>query len=93
MIDVTVAHDRKDNTEAAYQRKIDRYESFGIIKPLVVGSLGFWHPKNDEIRSIVGINHNLWTKLRRAARTIAIEHSMEIIHDHISTSCHLSNPQ
>ena len=93
MIDVNVAHDRKDDTEAAYQRKIDGYSSFGIIKPLVIGSLGFWHPKNDEIRSIIGINHNLWTKLRRAARTIAIEHSMEIIHDHISTSCHLSNPQ
>ena len=71
----------------------DRYESFGFSKPLVVGSLGFWHPKNDEIRSIIGINHNLWTKLRRAASTIAIEHSMETIRDHVSKSCHLSNPQ
>ena len=89
MIDVTVAHDRIDNTEAAYQRKIDRYVSFGIIKPLVVGSLGFWHPKNDEIRSITGIAHKSWAKLRRAARNIAIEHSMDIIRCHLSIPCSL----
>jgi len=62
MIDVTVAFDRWDDVSSAYQRKIDRYKTFGTIKPLLVGSLGFWHPKNDEIRSIIAINHRLWVK-------------------------------
>ena len=85
MVDVTVAFDSSKNIEAAFQKKIEKYRSFGIIKPLVVGSLGFWHPKNDEIWSLAGINPKIWARFKNKARTIAIEQSLNIFRSHVSS--------
>ncbi|KZS00116.1 Uncharacterized protein APZ42_003722, partial [Daphnia magna] len=56
MVDVVVCYDQPGSMENAYRRKYDKYSSHGRILLLVVGSLGSWYPRNDEIRSILGIN-------------------------------------
>ncbi|KZS00287.1 Uncharacterized protein APZ42_003472, partial [Daphnia magna] len=48
----------------------------------VVGSLGSWYPRNDEIRSILGINGRSWGAFRFKARLAAIHGSMEMVCAH-----------
>ncbi|KZS00317.1 Uncharacterized protein APZ42_003413, partial [Daphnia magna] len=55
MVDVVVCYDQPGSMENAYQRKYDKFSSHGRILPLVVGSLGSGYPRNEEIRSILGI--------------------------------------
>ncbi|KAK4013385.1 hypothetical protein OUZ56_025914 [Daphnia magna] len=73
MVDVVVCYDQPGSMENAYQRKYDKYSSHGRILPLVVGSLGSWYPRNDEIRSILGINGRSWGAFRFKARLAAIQ--------------------
>ncbi|KAK4045778.1 hypothetical protein OUZ56_033746 [Daphnia magna] len=49
---------------------------------LVVGSLGSWYPRNDEIRSILGINGRSWGAFRFKARLAAIQGSMDMVCAH-----------
>ncbi|KAK4028006.1 hypothetical protein OUZ56_017169 [Daphnia magna] len=82
MVDVVVCYDQPGSMENAYQRKYDKYSSHGRILPLVVGSLGSWYPRNDEIRSILGINGRSWGAFRFKARLAAIQGSMEMVCAH-----------
>ncbi|KAK4045785.1 hypothetical protein OUZ56_033759 [Daphnia magna] len=68
--------------ENAYQRKIAKYSSLGRILPLVIGSLGSWNPRNEEIRSILGIDGRSWGAFRFKARLAAIQGSMEMVCAH-----------
>jgi hypothetical protein len=49
LIDVNVPYDNEGNLEIAFNRKVTKYMTLGNILPLVVGSLGSWHPRNDDI--------------------------------------------
>ncbi|KAI9555957.1 hypothetical protein GHT06_018502 [Daphnia sinensis] len=60
MVDVVVCYDQPGSMENAYQRKIEKYSSLGRILPLVFGSLGLWNPRNEDIRSILGIDGRTW---------------------------------
>ncbi|KAK4024549.1 hypothetical protein OUZ56_009971 [Daphnia magna] len=82
MVDVVVCYDQPGSMENAYQRKYDKYSSHGRILPLVVGSLGSWYPRNDEIRSILGINGRSWGAFRFKARLTAIQGSMDMVCAH-----------
>ncbi|KZS08308.1 Uncharacterized protein APZ42_027789 [Daphnia magna] len=82
MVDVVVCYDQPGSMENAYQRKYDKYSSHGRILPLVVGSLGSWYPRNDEIRSILGINGRSWGAFRFKARLAAIQGSIEMMCAH-----------
>jgi hypothetical protein len=68
--------------ENAYKRKFEKYSSLGRILPLVVGSLGSWYPKNEDIRSILGIDGRSWGAFRFRARTAAIQGSMDMVCAH-----------
>ena len=83
MIDVAVAFDDPVNLEAAYTRKVEKYQEHGVILPLVVGSLGSWYPPNDDIRGVLGLNARSWAVFRRRARLMAIRGSMAMIRDHL----------
>ena len=84
MVDVVVAYDDPGNLEKAYNRKIGKYQDFGKILPLVVGSLGSWPSSNDDIRSFLGINGRKWGTFRRKACLLAIKGSIRIIQSHLS---------
>jgi len=84
MIDVAVSFDHVGNLEKAYNRKSTKYQHMGKILPLVVGSLGAWYPRNDDIRSLLGIDGRSWTAFRRKARLLAIKGSMEIVREHLT---------
>ncbi|KAK4009349.1 hypothetical protein OUZ56_018466 [Daphnia magna] len=77
MVNVVVCYDQPGSMENAYQRKYDKYSSHGRILPLVVGSLGSWHPRNDEIHSILGINGRSGNAFRFKAQLAAIQGSMD----------------
>ena len=83
MIDVAVSYDIEENLEAAYNRKVTKYQHLGRVLPLVVGSLGSWYPPNDNIRSLLAIDGRSWATFRRKARVAAIQGSMSIIRDHL----------
>ena len=83
LIDVNVPYDNIGNLEIAFNRKVTKYMTLGNILPLVVGSLGSWHPRNDDIRSLLGIDGRTWGLFRKKARLAAIQGSMAIVHDHI----------
>ena len=83
LIDVNVPYDNEGNLEIAFNRKVTKYMTLGNILPLVVGSLGSWHPRNDEIRSLLGIDGRTWGVFRKKARLAAIQGSMVIIHNHL----------
>jgi hypothetical protein len=85
MIDVAVSYDNLGNLEAAYSRKVAKYQHLGRVVPLVVGSLGSWLPSNDDIRSLLGIDGRSWAIFRRKARLAAIQGSMSIIREHLKT--------
>ena len=92
MIDLTVPYEGSRNIEAAYHRKVTKYQSFGMIEPLIIGSIGFWHPKNDDIRALAIINPKIWADYRRKIRTIAIEQSLNIFRSYINPSTAPSHP-
>ncbi|KAK4027849.1 hypothetical protein OUZ56_016990 [Daphnia magna] len=79
MVDVVVCYDQPGSLENAYQRKYDKYSSHGRVLPLVVGSHGSWYPRNDEIRSILGINGRSLDAFRFKARLAAIQRSIEMV--------------
>ncbi|KZS12109.1 Uncharacterized protein APZ42_023037 [Daphnia magna] len=83
MVDVVVCYDQPGSMENAYQRKYDKYSSHGRILSLVVGSLGSWYPRDDEIRSILGINGRSWGAFRFKARLAAIQGSMDMVCAHL----------
>jgi Reverse transcriptase (RNA-dependent DNA polymerase) len=86
MIDVVVAFDDPVKLEAAYKRKVEKYQEHGVILPLVVGSLGSWYPPNDDIRGVLGLNARSWAVFRRRARLAAIKGSMAMLRDHLKVS-------
>jgi len=86
LIDVAVSYDTTPNLEAAFHRKVSKYEALGRIFPLVVGSLGAWFPRNDDIKSILGIDGRSWSAFRQKARVAAVKGSTCIIASHLSGS-------
>ncbi|KAI9556009.1 hypothetical protein GHT06_018569 [Daphnia sinensis] len=86
MIDVAVSYDISDNLQAAYNRKVTKYQHLGQVLPLVLGSLGSWYPMNEDIRSLLGIDHRSWCTFRRRSRLAAIKGSMEMIREHLATT-------
>ena len=84
MLDVVVSYDTPSNMEAAFRRKVDKYMTLGNILPLVVGSLGSWYPRNDEIRSLLNISGRSWCAFKRKARIAAIQGSMLMIRSHMA---------
>ena len=83
MIDVAVSYDIEDYLEAAYNRKVAKYQHLGRVFPLiVVGSLGSRYPANDNIRSLLASNGRRWATFGRKARVAVIHGSMSIIRDH-----------
>ena len=86
VIDITIPYDTPENLDAAHNRKTEKYSSMGKVLPLVVGSLGSWHPRNNDIRSLLGIDGRSWTSFRRACRISAISGSMDIIRSHVRPS-------
>lgn len=84
MIDVAVSYDLPENLEAAYSRKVNKYQHLGRILPLVVGSLGSWYPSNDDIRSLLAISGRSWGAFRKKARLAAIKGSMEMVREHLT---------
>ena len=85
MVDVAVSYDTPRSLEAAFNRKVDKYEALGRTLPLVVGSLGSWHPRNDEIRSLLNIDGRSWCAFRRKARIAAILGSLNMVRSHLAS--------
>ena len=86
MIDVAISYDHSENLEAAYTRKVLKYEHLGQVQPLVVGSLGSWYPLNEDIRSLLAIDHRSWSAFRRKSRLAAIKGSMEMVRKHLTNT-------
>ena len=86
VIDITIPYDTPENLDAAHNRKTEKYSPMGKVLPLVVGSLGSWHPRNNDIRSLLRIDGRSWTSFRRACRISAISGSMDIIRSHVRPS-------
>jgi hypothetical protein len=86
MIDVAISYDHSENLEAAYTRKVLKYEHLGQVQPLVVGSLGSWYPLNEDIRSLLAIDHRSWSAFRRKSRLVAIKGSMEMVRKHLTNT-------
>ena len=86
MIDVAVSYDIPENLEAAYTRKVVKYQHLGQVLPLVLGSLGSWHPLNDDIRSLLAIDHRSWSAFRRKSRLAAIRGYMEMVKKHLTNT-------
>jgi len=82
-IDVAISYDSHRNLELAWQRKVSKYEALGTILPLVVGSLGSWFPRNEEIRSLLGIDSRSWGAFRQKARVAAVKGSTVMIDKHL----------
>ncbi|MFO0089667.1 MAG: RNA-directed DNA polymerase, partial [bacterium] len=83
LIDVNVPYDNEGNLEIAFNRKVTKYMTLGNILPLILGSLGSWHPRNDDISSLLGIDGRTWGAFRKKARLAAIQGSMAIVHSHL----------
>ena len=86
MLDVVVSYDTPGGMKAAFRRKVDKYMTLGNNLPLVVGSLGSWYPRNDEIRSLLNMNDRSWCAFKRKARIAAIQGSMLIIQNHLASA-------
>ena len=84
MIDVSISYDTLQCLEAAHQRKVSKYRHLGTILPLVVGSLGSWAPRNEEIRSLLGIDGRAWGTFRQKARVAAVKGSVLILDQHFT---------
>ena len=83
MVYVVVAFDIPENLAAAFNRKIEKYQSFGKILPLVVGSLGSWPSSNNDIMSFLKLDSRIWKTFTRKAKLTAIQHTMCVIRCHI----------
>ena len=83
LIDVTVAFDTEAKMDAAHDAKVAKYGSHGRVFPVVLGSLGSWSEKNEDLRQFLGIESRRWAKFRLSARTAAIAGSMSIIRSHL----------
>ena len=83
LIDVNVPYDNEGNLEIAFNRKVNKYMTLGNILPLVVGSLGSWHPRNQDIPSLLGIDGRSWGAFRKKARLAAIQGSVSILQSHL----------
>ena len=83
LIDVTVAFDSAQKMDAAHETKTAKYGAHGQTFPIVVGSLGSWNERNDDLRQFLGIDGRRWAKFRLLARTAAIAGSMSIIRSHL----------
>jgi hypothetical protein len=86
MIDVAISYDHSENLEAAYARKVLKYEHLGQVQPLVVGYLGSWYPLNEDIRSLLAIDHLRWSAFRRKSRLAANKGSMEMVRKHLTNT-------
>lgn len=84
LIDVTIPYDIRGNLDSAFERKVSKYMTLGNILPLVLGSLGSWHPRNEDIRSLLGIDGRSWNTFRRKARIAAIQGSTKMIAQHLN---------
>ena len=84
MVDVAVSFDTPDCLLSAHTRKVEKYMTLGNILPLVVGSLGSWYPRNEEIRSFLGIDSRSWSIFKRKARLAAVAGSILMIKEHLS---------
>ena len=93
MIDVAISYDHSENLEAAYTRKVLKYQHLGQVQPLIVGSLGSWYSLNEDIRSLLAIDHRSWAAFRRKARLAAIKGSMEMVRKHLTNTTHEHNTQ
>ena len=85
MLDVAVSYDTPASMEAAFRRKVDKYMTLGNILPLVVGSLGSWYPRNDEIKSLLNIDGRSWCAFKKKVRIAAIQGSMAMIRNHLAS--------
>ena len=85
MLDVAVSYDTPASMEAAFRRKVDKYMTLGNILPLVVGSLGSWYPRNDEIKSFLNIDGRSWCAFKKKVRIAAIQGSMAMIRNHLAS--------
>ena len=83
LINVTIPFVNLANLNAAHERMVTEYQSLGEVLPLVVGSLGSWNPRNEDIRSLLNIDGRSWSSFHRKCRTAAIRGSMEIIRRHL----------
>ena len=84
MVDVAVSFDTPDCLLSAHTRKVEKYMTLGNILPLVVGSLGSWYPRNEEIRSFLGIDSRSWSIFKRRARLAAVAGSILMIKEHLT---------
>ena len=83
MVDVAVSFDTPECLHSAHTRKVDKYMTLGNILPLVVGSLGSWYPRNEEIRTFLGIDSRSWSIFKRKARLAAVNGSIAMIKEHL----------
>jgi hypothetical protein len=83
LIDVTVAYDTDAKMDAAHATKVAKYGQHGKVFPIVLGSLGSWGERNEDLRQFLGIDSRRWAKFRLMARTAAIAGSMAIIRSHL----------
>ena len=91
IVDVTISFDTPVSLNKAYETKINRYAHFARMCPLVLGSLGSWHPNNDDIKSLLNISCRRWADFRRKSRNMTIAGSCEMIRYHFRR-CTLEGP-
>ena len=84
MIDVVVAYDSPENLKQAYARKIGKYGQYGLVLPLVVGSLGSWYPENDDIKREFHLPAAKWNRFLNDSIATLIESSVSIVHQHLN---------
>ena len=84
LIDVGVTYDVPENFEAGFKRKVAKYNNLSLFFPFVVGWLGSWYPRNDDIKSFLNIDPRTWNAFRRKCRVAAIEGSMVIVESHLA---------
>ena len=85
MVGVAVSYDTPHSLEAAFRRKVENYMVLGRILPLVLGFLGSWHPRYEEIRTLLNTDGRSWGAYRRKARIAAMRGLMKIIRDHLAS--------
>ena len=61
--------------------KVEKYQIFGNILPLVVGSLGSWYPRDDDIKSFLGTSNFRSGTAAKSVKTRekTIKETLEII--------------
>jgi hypothetical protein len=84
LIDVMVAYHKTHKMDAARGTKTTKYGAHGRTFPIVVGSLGSWGERNEDLRQFLGIDGHRWAKFRLLSRTAAIAGSMAIIPSYLN---------